>query len=153
MGLCGLELIKKYRNNPERYLPMLDFTVQIPAKGEDGGYNIGWYAGLLDEKRPFFAECWAIDHITMLTIYVSTKGIESITPGELDRWFQDIGYYKQKGKDNTPTVRKLKNPQGNEFFAVDICVGVDKEPAKIDGGSVWGWHLLNEYKKMHSTDI
>ena len=31
MSLSGLELIKSYRANPERYLPMIDYTMEMPA--------------------------------------------------------------------------------------------------------------------------
>ena len=78
--LSGLELVKACREHPERYYPMRDHTEQVSRRDKFGDSNIGWYAGLLDENRPFFAECWASDGITMLTIFVSVKGIEDRTP-------------------------------------------------------------------------
>ena len=147
MELRGLELIKSYRENPGRYLPMLDFTGQMPANGEDGGVNIGWYAGMLDERRPFFAQCWALDHITMLTIYVSTEGIENMMPEDLNQWFQDIGYYRDKERQGPPHVDTVTNPKGQEFYCINIGVGIDDEPARIDGGAVWGWSILNKFNR------
>ena len=102
MSLSGLELIKAYRENPERYLPMIDHTWEMPAVNEYGEVNIGWYAGLLEENRPFFAVCWAVDHMTTLTIYVSAKGIEDKTAEELDQWFQDIGYFSYRDQEHYP---------------------------------------------------
>ena len=145
--LKGLDLIKAYRNHPERFLPMQDHTEQVPAKYEYEyftDHNIGWNAGLLEENRPFFAECWATEGITMLTIFVSTIGIEDKSETDLANWFQDIGYYKAKDSRN-PEVIKYKDKAGNEFFSINILVGVEEEPAVIEGGRIYPWKILNEY--------
>ena len=55
MKLEGLALIKDYRKNPDKYLPAIDHTEEVPAVNEYGERNIGWYAGLLEENRIFFA--------------------------------------------------------------------------------------------------
>ena len=152
MKLSGLELIKDYREHPEKYLPMIDHTGQTPERNEYGEVNIGWNAGLLEENRPFFVECWTVDHITMLTIYVSAKGIENKTPDELDRWFQDIAYYSYRdtGEDyGPPEVRTFTNPQKDEFFSINIGVGVDEEPALIEGALIKPWSVLNEYNRLN----
>lgn len=106
MKLEGLELIKELRLHPENYLPAVDHTEEVPAVNEYGERNIGWNAGLLEENRPFFVENWCADGITMLTIYVSKRGIEDKTPEELMQWFQDIGYLSPR-KDNEPEVRVM----------------------------------------------
>ena len=147
MKLSGLELIKSYRANPEHYLPMLDRTEEVPSKNEYGEVNIGWNAGLLEENRPYFAECWAVDHITSLTIYVSTKGIEEMTAEEMDRRFQDIGYYSYRDKDHKKPFLDKFNWHGNEFFTFNITVGVDEEPALIDGALICPWSILNDYNR------
>ena len=147
--LSGLELIRSYRADPDRYLPMTDHTEEVPGRNEYGEVNIGWYAGLLEEKRPFFAECWAADQITWLTIYVSAKGIEGKTPAEMDRWFQDIGYYSYREDEHYPAyVRTFEKPNGDEFFMITVGVGVDDEPALIDGAPIIPWSVLNEYNRQ-----
>ena len=148
MSLSGLELIKAYRANPEQYLPMMDHTWEMPAVNEYGEVNIGWYAGLLEENRPFFAVCWAVDHMTTLTIYVSAKGIEDKTAEELDQWFQDIGYFSYRDQEHYPAdVQTFGNPADGEFFMLTIGVGIDGEPALIDGAPVEPWSVLNEYNR------
>ncbi len=52
MKFEGLDLIKEVRANPERYLPMVDHTEEVPRRNEYGDVNIGWNAGLLEESRP-----------------------------------------------------------------------------------------------------
>ena len=80
-------------------------TEQMPERNEYGEVNIGWWAGLIDERRTFFSECWAVDGITMLTIVVSTEGIEDKTPEQLDEMFQKAGYYKQRNPGQLECLR------------------------------------------------
>ena len=148
MKLEGLALIKDYRKNPDKYLPAIDHTEEVPAVNEYGERNIGWYAGLLEENRIFFAENWCVDHITMLTIFVSTKGIKDKTEEELIQWFQDIGYISfRNGNEPAIGVNTFKTKSGDEFYSINITVGIDDEPAQIDGAPVYGWAVLNEYNR------
>ena len=143
--LVGLNLIKAYDEHPENYLPMVIHNRQVPRTDEYGEINIGWYAGLLDENRPFFAECWATDGITMLTLFISTLGIEDESSEELEQRFLDIGYYRKKeGSYKSPSVRKF-DQDGHEFYSINIIVGVDEEPAMIEGAYIIPWNVLNEY--------
>ncbi len=143
--LIGMDLIRAYDEHPEEFLPMNKPDNEVPPRNEYGETNIGWYAGLLDENRPFFAECWAVDGITVLTMYVSTLGIEDETPEELEQRFLDRGYYrKREGADRAPDVRKFVI-DGNEFFSINTTVGVEDEPALLDGAYILSWKLLNEY--------
>ena len=146
----GLEMIKAYREHPEKYLPFVDRTGQTPKQNEYGEYNIGWNAGLLEENRPFFAECWAVDQITMLTIYVSAKGIDRESPKELVRRFEDIGYFRFKDEKDGATVRTFHNADGDEFFSINIGVGVEDEPGRIEGAPIYPWKKLNEYNNRKS---
>ncbi|MDO5139425.1 MAG: hypothetical protein Q4D71_13330 [Oscillospiraceae bacterium] len=148
MDLHGIKLIEEYRNNPDKFYPMPYVTDQIPERNEYGEVNIGWWAGLLDERRPFFAECWAVDGITVLTISVSAEGIEDITVEELDRLFQDAGYYKQRDPgQNLPHVDTFVCKEGYKLFVINLTVGVEDEPAMIDGGWIESWDILNEYNR------
>ncbi|MBR3125051.1 MAG: hypothetical protein IKF42_06425, partial [Mogibacterium sp.] len=65
---------------------------------------------------------------------------------ELDKMFQDARYYKQREqRTNLPRVDKLTRKDGNEFFVINLTVGVEDEPAMIDGGWIESWDILNEY--------
>ena len=146
-ALTGLELIKAYRKHPENYLPFVDRKVQTPARNEYGEVNIGWNAGLIGENRPYFAECWATDGITMLTVYMSSSGLEDKTPDELAALIQESGYYRAKEGDQTPTVGTFTNPRGEGFFSINIGVGAGEEPALIEGAPVIPWKVLNDYNR------
>lgn len=150
-GLTGLDFIKEYRAHPERYLPFVDRTGETPSQNEYVEINIGWNAGLLSDGRPFFTECWAVDQITMLTFYFSTKDIENITPEEMDKLLLDSGYFTYRNPDHAlPTISsfgRLSNSRYDEFYSVGITVGVDEEPALIDGAPIISWNKLNEYNR------
>ena len=72
----ALDNLMEYRNNPEKYLPLIDHDSKFfPSREETDDVNIGWDCGFIG-KRPYFLECWATDGITMITIFLSTTGIE-----------------------------------------------------------------------------
>ena len=143
--LIGMDLIRAYDKHLENFLPMNKPANEVPPRNEYDETNIGWYAGLLDEKRPFFAECWAVDGITVLTMFVSTLGIENETPEELEQRFLDRGYYRKKeGADRAPAVRTFA-ADGNEFYSINVTVGVDDEPAVIEGAYILSWNVYNKY--------
>ena len=143
--LIGMDLIRAYDQHPEEFLPMNKPDNEVPPRNEYGEVNIGWNAGLLDENRPFFAECWAVDGITVLTMFVSTLGIENETPEELEQRFLESGYYrKREGADRAPEVRKFA-ADGNEFYSINVTVGVDDEPAVIEGAYILSWNTYNRY--------
>ena len=86
--------------------------------------------------------------MTTLTIYVSAKGIEDKTAEELDQWFQDIAYFSYRDQENYPAdVQTFGNPADGESFMLTIGVGIDGEPALIDGAPIEPWSVLNEYNR------
>lgn len=147
-GLTGLDFIKEYRRNPDKYLPFVDRTEQTPRRNEYGEVNIGWNAGLLKDGRPFFAECWAVDQITMLTLYFSTIGIENKTPEEIDSILLESGYFTYREVDHhLPSVDTFGRDGKDEFYSIGIAVGVEDEPARIDGAPIFSWDALNKYNQ------
>ena len=150
--LIGMDLIRAYDQHPEEFLPMNKPDNEVPPRNEYGETNIGWYAGLLDENRPFFAECWAVDGMTVLTMFVSTLGIENETPEELEQRFLDRGYYRKKeGADRAPTVKKFDR-DGKEFYSINVTVGVEDEPAVLEGAYILSWNLYNKYIRSLKHD-
>lgn len=147
--LMGLDFIKEYRAHPERYLPFVDRTGVTPGRNEYGEVNIGWNAGLLKDGRPFFAECWAVDQITTLTFYFSTRGIENITRVEMDKLLLDSGYFTYRDEKHylpfVETFGKSEDSEYDQFYSVGVTVGVEDEPAFIDGAPIISWKKLNEY--------
>ena len=154
MELSGLELIKAYRSDPEKYLPMPDRTGVTPRVNEYGEVNIGWNAGLLGVNRPYFVECWAVDGITMLTFYFSSDGIENKPHKELLQMLLDTGYFRFRNNAAGGYEFSSNNdPQGNKYFSCNVAVGVDEDPPLIEGAPIFPWSVLNRYNKSEEGPV
>ncbi len=145
----GIEILKKYKSGETNWLPLISSAYRIvQSRDENGDVNIGWNAGLIDDNRPFYCECWATEGITMLTLYVSTEGIEDYDAVQLEKLFTDIGYYKPKeGNEvkNSKGLMKFTDNNNNEFFSFNVVVGIDDEPAQITGASIYPFSILNKF--------
>ena len=64
---------------PDRGNQRLNFA---KAPGDDT-LDIGWAKGTLSDGRPYRAECWCQDQVTMLTIFFSTLGLQAATDADL----------------------------------------------------------------------
>ena len=143
--MTGIDFIKEYRRNSEKYLPLISHERnQFESRTEEGDVNIGWNCGLIG-LRPFFYEVWAVDGITVLTIFISTKGIENYTAKDIERMLIDEAqiYSKKEGYAEASVI-KIYDIDGNEFFSINVTVGVEDEPAVISGGAIYPYSLLNE---------
>ena len=151
------DLLTDIRSNPDRYDPLVDHAGwHHERKTQSGDVNIGWNIGLLAENRPWFAECWARDGMTMLTYFISTRGIEESTPVQLQHMLEDAGIvrFTDPDRDNTPAVSRFKDGNGNEFFSVNILVGVEDEDAYItkDSGIIYRFRELNRFNEACLKD-
>ena len=143
MNKC-IELIRKIRGNRDAWLPLIDHADQVfPPVNEFEDKNIGWYAGVILDNRPFFAECWATEGITMLTIFFSVIGLENKTAEELSDIFESIGYYKVIGGKRHLALQTFADGNNNEFYSLNITVRVEDE-TYIEGGTICPFRLLNE---------
>ena len=81
----AIDNLMEYRNNKEKYLPLIDHEKKFfPFREETDDVNIGWDCGFIG-NRPYFLECWATTGITMLTIFLSTTGIEDYSVEDLEK--------------------------------------------------------------------
>ena len=145
------DLLMDIRMNPDNYYPLVDHAEwHHEGRTETGDTNIGWNIGLLEENRPWFGECWATEGITMLTYFFSTRNIEEKTPEQLGLMLEEAGIvrFKDTEHDNTPAVQKITDGKGNEFFSVNITVGVEDEVYITgDSGNVHDFRELNRFNE------
>lgn len=145
----AIDNLMEYRNNKEKYLPLIDHETEFfPERTEYDDVNIGWDCGFI-RNRPYFLEAWATTGITMITIFLSTIGIEDYSVADLEKLLIEEGkiYTKREGYESPDFVPKPVDDNGNEFFSINIVVGLEDEPARIDGGG----HLVpfNELNKLN----
>lgn len=155
----GIDAIKEYRNNKDKYLPLVDHEkheFQSKVYYEDNlGYdvNLGWNCGFF-ENRPYFYECWATDGITVITVFISTIGLEDATLSELEKFLiEDAKIYKPKeGYYSLTEAPKFADSNGNEFYSLNIVVGLEDRPAVIDGAPIYSFSVLNEFNGYTNQD-
>lgn len=145
------DLLTDIRVSPEKYYPLVDHAERhYESRTEAGNVNIGWNVGLLEGKRPWFGECWSADGITMLTYFISTGDMEDSTPEQLKSMLEESGIVKftDPERDNTPAVQKYTDGKGNEFFSVNITVGVEDETYTTgDSGVIHSFRELNRFNE------
>lgn len=140
-----IEFLEHYRNNTRFYLPMIDHERKYWPKRTDnlGDINLGWDCGAIG-RRPYFLECWSGDHITMITFFLSTIGIEHYRAEDLERMLIDAGLYSKKEGYKGASVMAVIDSNNNQFFSVNIVVGVEDQDAVIEGAIIYPYGQLNE---------
>ena len=144
--MSAIERLQEYRANKDKYLPLIDHeTWYFPDRTEFGDVNIGWNCDFIG-NRPYFLECWATDGTTMITIFISTIGIEEYTLEDIENLLINEAkvYSKLPGYIPPEIAPKFEDSNGNEFYSVNIIVGIDEEPALIKGAPICSFALLNE---------
>lgn len=98
------------------------------SKDEDGVIDVGWCDGVFSDGRPFRAEMWAQDQVSMLTIFFSTREMENKSQDEL-RQFVEAEQVIAFADDSSCycSSRKYNDAAGNEMWSVNIVVGADEE--------------------------
>ena len=147
-----IRFLKEYRAHPEKYFPLIDHASKCFAEKDTGEnpwddpeYNIGWNAGVIGGNRPFFLECWATCGITMLTYFVSVKGIEEYGETELLKMLEEARLVKVLDAEHPRTTAvKVNDDHGNEFFSVNIVCG-DEHGTYIKGGTIYAYKFLNAF--------
>ena len=149
-----IRFLKEYRAHPEKYFPLIDHAWKCFAEKDTGEnpwddpeYNIGWNAGVIGGNRPFFLECWATCGITMLTYFVSVKGIEEYGETELLKMLEEERLVKVLDPEHPRTTAvKVNDDHGNEFFSVNIVCG-DEHGTYIKGGTIYAYKFLNAFNR------
>ncbi|WP_022763556.1 hypothetical protein [Butyrivibrio sp. AD3002] len=140
-----VEFLQHYRNNADFYYPMIDHERRYwPKVNNIGDINIGWDCGAIG-RRPYFLECWSGEGTTMITIFISTIGIEEYTVEEIEKMLIGSGLYSQKEGYRQAKAVSVKDSNDNSFFSVNIVVGLEEEDAVIEGPIIYSFIKLNEF--------
>jgi hypothetical protein len=150
-----LELLRELREHPDRYLPIINQAWKVFPERDDGTewyddpeYNLGWDVGLLPGNRPYFLECWATSGITMLTYFVSTVGMENAATKDLIKMLTDADLVQFKDPEHPRvSVMKFEDSRENEFFSINVTVGVEDE-TYATGGRIYPFAPLNDYNSL-----
>lgn len=82
----------------------------------------------------------------MVTVFISTIGIEDASVKDLEKLLiEDAGIYTPiKGYSSPSAAPKFTDGNGNEFYSVNILVGLPDEPAVIEGALIYSFSELNK---------
>ena len=76
--ITGVEFLQEYRAYPGNYPPLIDHQYKHFREWEDEIMrNISWSAGVGHNNRPWFAERFDALLGSMITVFISTKGLEN----------------------------------------------------------------------------
>jgi hypothetical protein len=127
-------------------VPVLDPRFPVPdrsgqtvstVKGADGVLDLGWCEGVLADGRPFRAELWAQDQITVLTFFFSVLGLEALSTDAVYTLVETEGLVRRAaGFDPSYQVSRWTDPRGAAFWSVNVTVGTDEETRLADSVAV-----------------
>ena len=142
----GIDFLKEYHAHSEQFFPLIDhISLFFPKRNEFDDVNIGWNCGLLDPQRPYFLECWATEGLTLLTIFISTRGIENMSAKDMDTMLEEKKIYHRLPGRYQPEMKTFTDINGNSFYSFNLFVG-DEEKTYIDNSTqIYGFAKLNEF--------
>lgn len=86
--------------------------------------DIGYAVGELADGRPFRAELWAQDGVTVLTFFMSTQGIQHSSKQDLYCLLESNNLVEFLDSDNRSLgVGVLADASGNEMFSLNVVIG------------------------------
>jgi hypothetical protein len=117
-------------------------------KDEDGVLDIGWCEGVLSDGRPFRAEMWAQDQISMLTIFFSTVGCENLDNAAIQQLVENERLVSFKDGPRYCASAKFKDDAGNELWSVNIVVGDENNTYLSDSVLIFPYSRCGEPNTM-----
>jgi hypothetical protein len=85
--------------------------------------DVGWSGGRLSDGRPFRVEYWYWEEVSILTYFMSTKGLENATDGYFRELLVDEGLLTFAANDPVIKSKKIKDASGNEMWSINVAVG------------------------------
>ena len=154
-----IKMLSMFRLNPEKFLPLVDHAWKVfPDVNygtewyDDKEVNIGWDTGLLAPNRPYFKESWATGGITMMTYFVSARGIENAATEDLVKMLTDAHLFRLLDPENPRTsAMKFEDDTGEVFWSINVTVGVEDE-VYVEGGCYYPYGPLNEYNSRKKKE-
>ena len=89
--------------------------------------DVGWYGGILSDGRPFRVEYWYWEEMSVLTYFMSTRGIEKVTDSYFKELLVDEGLLTFLHRDPVLKAKKIRDASGNEMWSINVAVGDEDE--------------------------
>jgi hypothetical protein len=90
--------------------------------------DLGSYSGMLEDDRPYLAEAWFTEGITLTTFFFSTLGIEDPTAESLLRLLaaalESYLIPLQHRRLSAIDVKTIRDSSGHEMFSLTFVAGL-----------------------------
>lgn len=92
------------------------------SKAEGDDLDIGWNDGVLSDGRPYRAESWAADQISLLTFFFSTSQIETYTDAQFIKLLEDEGLIEFSSDERYVAGEIVEDASGNQMWSVNVVI-------------------------------
>ena len=134
----GIEFLREYREHPERFQPLIDHQYRhFDEWADEDSRNMCWDVGIFQDNCPYFTECWKIFTTTVMTVFVSVKGV-SWEPNTVNILVEFIRNGLIAGLSSAEQVHietaRFTDGMNNEFVSFNLVLGKDEEGQFITWG-------------------
>ena len=134
---------------PKFPIPFLDHNKSEPQNDDEGITEIGWCDGVLADGRPFRAEMWAQDQVSMLTIFFSEVGLEQHDQDVLRKLVEAEGLITFAAQPSCIFESSIiKDDAGNRMWSVNIPVGDEDHTFLVGSVPIFRYSGVNEPDTM-----
>lgn len=125
---------------------------RMSTKGSDDTTNIGFAQGVFSDGRPFHAECWATEGITLLTFFFSAFGLENFKNKDFVEYLMSEGVIELiEGKFPSCGPGVFFDDSKHKMYSVSIAIG-NEDGLLVD--SEMPLHAWKRFKqKIHKAKI
>ena len=109
--------------------PVPDRSKFIPLKEKDesGTMDIGWNEGVTTDGRPYRAEMWTFEGVSMVTIFLSSIGMQNFSKEDFVEYLETEGLIKYFGEKKFLRCELVKDDAGKAMWSLNITIGDDEE--------------------------
>jgi hypothetical protein len=106
------------------------------SKAEGDDLDIGWNDGVLSDGRPYRAESWAADQISLLTFFFSTSQIETYTDAQFIKLLEDEGLIEFSSDERYVAGEIVEDASGNQMWSVNVVIADENNEFTKDSVSL-----------------
>ena len=121
------------------------FSPKLTPVDEITELDKGWVEGEFSDGRPYRAELWFWDHLSAITFFFSTMGVENISDQGLADLLQKEVPLQFKGSKKI-SAEKIQDSSGHEMWSVSLLVRDGDETLLTLGIP------FNSYKEIPAKD-
>ena len=89
---------------------------------ENDVVDVGWCNGVLSDGRPYRAEYWVQEQLTLVTFLFSTSGIENYSDEQHSHLIEAENLIEFRGDKRSVGSMVIKDASENEMWSITFCI-------------------------------